>query len=203
MNRNRPSKQPVEKKPESEDFSGLLSIPKSSLPVSISQPPQLFSPTEVKMPETLLQTDPSQQEFERSLFSSLDLIPEIPYELHDYQPKNPVDCPPYFPQMPKMKLFQPEFMKNYDLDTLFYIFFYTPGTAQQFFAGQELKKRNWVYHKINKTWYHKLSEAYEKTDNYEIAKYEYFDHDSQDNWRIRQVESFKMEYDSINDDFHH
>ncbi|OHS98231.1 hypothetical protein TRFO_35434 [Tritrichomonas foetus] len=200
MNKGSIPRKPQEKKRDAEDFSALISLPRMGPSLPTNHPAQMFQPIDVKIPENLLQTDPTQQDYEKALFSSFDLIPDVPYELHDYEPQNPADVPPYFPKLPNMKLFQPEFLKNYDLNTLFYIFFYFPGTTQQFFAGKELKKRNWVYHKVYQTWYHRLSEPSEKTDEYEIAKFEYFDHHSQEWWRIKQSDVFKLEYSLVDCD---
>ncbi|KAK8860232.1 CCR4-NOT transcription complex, subunit 3 [Tritrichomonas musculus] len=187
-------KKTPEKKQDLDDFSALISMPKNTSSISTVQSQKIYNMPEAKTPEELLQTDPTQREFERALFTSLDLIPDIPYDLIGYQPQNPVNVPTEYPQTPNMKLFQPEFLKNYDLSTLFYIFYYFPGSTQQYFAGEELKKRNWIYHNMNKTWYHRLSEPCEKTSDYEIGKFEYFDSVSKDYWGIKQIEAFKLEY---------
>lgn len=193
MSNSATSKKTPAKKQDSDDFSALTSLPKNISPVSMLQSTKINNIIDAKTPEELLQTDPTQREFERALFTSLDLIPDIPYELADYKPKNQADVPPEFPQTPNMKLFQPEFLKNYDLSTLFYIFFYFPG-AYQYFAGEELKKRNWIYHNMKKTWFHRLSEPFDKTNEYEIANFEYFDTSPEDFWKIKQIEAFQLEY---------
>ena len=94
-----------------------------------------------------------------------------------------------------MKLLQPESLRKYDLSTLFFIFFFFAGTPQQYFAGQELKSRDWVYNTKFQTWFHRISEPTEKTSTYEVAKFEYFDHS--ESWVIRESPSFKFEYDQL------
>ena len=99
-----------------------------------------------------------------------------------------------------MKLLQPEFFTKYDLDTLFFIFFYLTGTPQQYFAGKELKKRGWVFHKQYQSWFRLVGEATETTDQYQIGKFEYFDHASHENWMIRPRTNFKLEFSMIEKD---
>jgi CCR4-NOT transcription complex subunit 3 len=105
-----------------------------------SNPSQLFQPVEVSAP------DIPAQEFAHALYSVLDLIPDVPYDIDDYKPQNPVETPKSYPPMPNMKLLQPEFFRRCDASTLFYIFFYFPGTPQQCFAGRELRQRGWRFH---------------------------------------------------------
>lgn len=196
MSNSANSKKTPTKKQDPDDFSALTALPRNTSKITAIQSPKVYNIIDVSTPEELLQTDPTQREFERALFTSLDLIPDIPYDLQNYEPQNPGEVPSYFPQTPNIKLFQPEFLKNYDLSTLFYIFYYFPGSFQ-YFAGEELKKRNWVYHNINKTWYHRLSEPSEKTSEYEIGKFEFFDTSSKDFWRVKQINPFKLEYKCV------
>ena len=45
---------------------------------------------------------------------------------------------------------------KFDLETLFFTFYYQQGTIQQYFAAVELKKKNWMFHKKYQTWFKKL-----------------------------------------------
>ena len=157
----------------------------------------LFQPVEIKSPEQLMQTDMSQQEFAHALSLAADLIPDVPYELCDFKPQHPVETPATFPQMPNVKLLQPEFFCRFDISTLFYIFFYFQGTSQQYFAGRELKQRGWRFHTKYQTWFHRVGEPTEITPQYEIGKFEYFDHNTSAGWCIRQRNSLKLEYSCL------
>jgi CCR4-NOT transcription complex subunit 3 len=179
--------------PEPSDF-GSVPLPVKRIP---SNPSQLFQPVEVVAPDRILQTDIPPQEFAHALYSSLDLIPDVPYDIDDYKPQNPVETPKSYPQMPNMKLLQPEFFRRYDASTLFYIFFYFPGTPQQYFAGRELKQRGWRFHTKYQTWFKRATEPTEITQQYEVGKFDYLDHKVPDGWAVRQRSGFKLEYEYL------
>ncbi|OHT08420.1 hypothetical protein TRFO_23106 [Tritrichomonas foetus] len=195
-----------------EDFPSLASLPKKTPPVSISiqrkdqqnnsippppPPNDTFPSTDSRLPESLLKTEITQQDFCHALSSELNLIPDPPYEDHEVDTSNSIDTPLSYPQTKNMKLIQPEFFKKYDLSTLFFIFFYLPGTSQQYFAGRELLNREWVFHKKYQTWFKRIEEPKEKTPEYEIAKFEYFDHATNEGWCVRQRPNFKLEYECV------
>lgn len=49
-----------------------------------------------------------------------------------YAPKNPYQAPSYYPQTPPPGLFEnPAMFEKFDIDTLFFIFYYQQGTYQQ------------------------------------------------------------------------
>ena len=182
-----PKPQESKKQEADDDFSELLSIPRTptALP-RLSYPPIDPNSFEDSQPPEIFQPE---------LFQSLDLILEAPYEMVDYQPENPVETPKFFPQSPKMKLLRPEFMEKVDVSTLFYIFYYFPGTSYQFFAANQLKKRDWMFNKIEKTWYHRISEVLQKGEDFEIAKFEVFDHNNAE-WMVKKVVT-KIEYNNF------
>lgn len=205
-----------------EEFPSLSSLPKrpqtpslketQSGPSSLNNPPaspqaqpapptvspaEQFASFDIKSPENLLTTDLTQKDFGHALQASLEMIPDTPYDIPEPPPDSAADLPPGYPQYPKMKLLQPDFFKKFDLSTLFFIFFYQPGTPQQYFAGQELKRRDWRFHTRYQTWFHRLSEPTEKTVSYEIGKFEYFDHGTPEEWCMRQRNPFKFEYEHL------
>ena len=193
MNKQQTAQQKIDESTNEEDeLPNLSSFQKNPRFIPQTIPTDVF-PT--NFPNILAQADLKRQNYEHDLFTGIDLIPDVPYDLADYQPQNPIEVPSYFPQMPNMKLLQPEFMSKFDNLTLFYIFYYFPGTQFQFFAGKELKKRNWVFHTKQQNWYHRLTEPVELTSEYQIAKFEYFDHSSNRGaWSINQINSFKFEF---------
>lgn len=48
-----------------------------------------------------------------------------------YQPRNPFSNPTYYPQQPLIIFDNPVLYEKFDMDTLFYIFYYQQGTYQQ------------------------------------------------------------------------
>ncbi|OHS93321.1 hypothetical protein TRFO_11955 [Tritrichomonas foetus] len=193
-----------------EEFPSLSSLPKKNPPPPVSiqrphstpappppPPNDTFPSSDARSPENILQTELTQQDFCHALSAEMNLIPDPPYDAHEVDSSNAIETPPSYPQTKNMKLIQPEFFKKYDLSTLFFIFFYSPGTSQQYFAGRELQNRDWYYHIKYQTWFHRLEEPKEKTAEYEIAKYEYFDHATNEGWCVRQRLNFRLDFDSI------
>jgi CCR4-NOT transcription complex subunit 3 len=188
---------PKVERPSDTADHGTISLLSKKNPSAPAAHQQSFQPVEIESPETVLQTDLSPEEFSHALFSSIDLIPDVPYELDDYKPQNPVETPKSYPQVPNMRLLQPEFFRRYDISTLFYIFFYFPGSSQQSFAARELKQRSWRFHTKYQTWFHRLSEPTELTNEYEVGHFEYFDHREPDGWCVRERANFKLEYNHL------
>lgn len=54
---------------------------------------------------------------------------------------------------------------KFDLDTLFFAFYYQQGTYQQYLAAMELKKKSWMFHKKYHTWFRKAEQA-----DYQLSK---------------------------------
>ena len=59
-----------------------------------------------------------------------------------YVPKNPYPTPPYYPQQPHPILSSPSLFANLDIETLFYVFYYLPGTYQQCVLCSPLSSHN-------------------------------------------------------------
>lgn len=202
---NPPNQPSVSRAHSTSQLPSNVSQPASS-PLQQSNPPQqqstqpfdLFPSSDARSSENLLQTELTQQDFCRALSSEMNLIPDPPYDSHDVvRTENTIDTPPSYPQTKNMKLVQPEFFKKYDLSTLFFIFFYSPGTSQQYFAGRELQNRDWHYHIKFQTWFHRIEEPKEKTPEFEISKFEYFDHSTSEGWCVRKRDNFKLEFNYI------
>ena len=73
----------------------------------------------------------------------------------NYMPKRPLklnqkECE-HFPKMPIFNT--PEQIEKFNLDTLFFLFYYQQGSYQQYLAGKALKQLNWRYHKKYLTWF--------------------------------------------------
>ncbi|GAA5933648.1 hypothetical protein JCM1841_004506, partial [Sporobolomyces salmonicolor] len=109
-----------------------------------------------------------------------------------YVPRNPYATPTYYPQEPSSQFASPALFAKLDVDTLFYIFYYCPGTYLQFLAAAELKKQSWRFHKQYLTWFQRANEPTTITETYEQGVYLYFDWEG--SWCQRRKADFKFEY---------
>jgi len=87
-----------------------------------------------KMLESGYTSIPQPQDTEK--FVNPEFLPKpIPYELYRpkyYVPRNPFQTPPYYPQSPHHLLSTAGIFSQLDVETLFYVFYYLPGTYQQY-----------------------------------------------------------------------
>ncbi|CEG78959.1 Putative Potential mRNA deadenylase and CCR4-NOT complex subunit Not5p [Rhizopus microsporus] len=114
-----------------------------------------------------------------------------------YQPKNPFNTPTYYPQQPLAIFDNPMLYEKFDIDTLFFIFYYQPGTYQQYLAARELKKQSWRFHKKYSTWFQRHEEPKTITEDYEQGIYIYFDYENA--WCQRKKNDFRFEYRYLED----
>jgi len=115
-----------------------------------------------------------------------------------YIPRNPYVTPPYYPQSPLDILSTPALFAQLDVETLFYVFYYLPGSYQQYLAAQELKKQSWRFHVKYLTWFQRHSEPQAITDEYEQGVYVYFDWEG--SWCQRKKSDFRFEYRYLSED---
>jgi CCR4-NOT transcription complex subunit 3 len=115
-----------------------------------------------------------------------------------YVPKNPWQTPSYYPQQPHPLLSRPEIFSQLEVETLFWIFYYSPGTYQQYLAARELKKQSWRFHVKYLTWFQRHSEPQAITDEYEQGVYVYFDWEG--SWCQRRKNDFRFEYRYLSED---
>ncbi|SPO31842.1 related to NOT3 - general negative regulator of transcription, subunit 3 [Ustilago trichophora] len=135
----------------------------------------------------------------KSLESSFMNVPE-PLDSDKpkyYVPKNPFPTPSYYPQTPASVFDNPALYSKFDVDTLFYIFYYQQGTYHQYLAAKELKKQSWRFHKQYLTWFQRHSEPQAITDEYEQGVYVYFDWEG--SWCQRKKSDFRFEYRWLED----
>ncbi|GAA6061000.1 hypothetical protein JCM10212_000686 [Sporobolomyces blumeae] len=109
-----------------------------------------------------------------------------------YVPRNPFATPTYYPQEPSSQFGSPALFAKLDVDTLFYIFYYCPGTYLQYLAAAELKKQSWRFHKQYLTWFQRANEPTTITETFEQGVYLYFDWEG--SWCTRRKADFKFEY---------
>ncbi|RUS26395.1 Not1 N-terminal domain, CCR4-Not complex component-domain-containing protein [Jimgerdemannia flammicorona] len=118
-----------------------------------------------------------------------------------YQPRNPYPVPSYYPQHPQQPptatFDNPALFEKFDIDALFFIFYYQQGTYQQYLAARELKKQSWRFHKKYLTWFQRHEEPKIITDEYEQGTYIYFDYEGA--WCQRKKTEFRFEYRFLED----
>jgi len=158
---------------------------------------QKFQPIELNVPKDLLETKLMSYEFANSLFLAAEILPDIPIAKSNYVPQNMKETPQEYPKNVFQRGLLPDFFVKYDVSTLFYIFFYFPGTKFQDYAGKELILRGWKFHREFKTWFCRVSEPKEINKDYEIGEYDYFDYNSSSGWCIRRKKDFRFDYECL------
>ena len=96
-----------------------------------------------------------------------------------YRPEVPV--PPTgsnFPREPLALFDDQRWYSRVDPDTLFYVFYYRQGSAQQYMAAKALKDQSWRFHKQYQTWFQRHEEPKTITEDFEQGTYRFFDYES-------------------------
>lgn len=81
-----------------------------------------------------------------------------------------------FPTVPMYN--RKENFQRFDLETLFFAFYYQQGTYQQYLAAMELKRKNWLFHKKYHTWFRKAEPSDLSSREQLNGKYVYFDYEA-------------------------
>ncbi|TFK73033.1 hypothetical protein BDN72DRAFT_835356 [Pluteus cervinus] len=115
-----------------------------------------------------------------------------------YSPRNPYQTALYYPQEPLPLLSTTTLFSQLDVETLFYVFYFLPGTYQQFLAAKELKRQSWRFHVKYLTWFQRHSEPQAITEDYEQGVYVYFDWEG--SWCQRKKSDFRFEYRYLSED---
>ncbi|ATY65554.1 CCR4-NOT transcription complex, subunit 3 [Cordyceps militaris CM01] len=116
-----------------------------------------------------------------------------------YFPENPVpQGGSSFPRTPLAIFEDPRLYQRIDPDTLFYVFYYKQGSAQQYLAAKALKDQSWRFHKQYQTWFQRHEEPKSITEEYEQGTYRFFDYES--TWMNRRKADFKFAYKFLEDE---
>ncbi|UKZ91207.1 uncharacterized protein TrAFT101_006200 [Trichoderma asperellum] len=116
-----------------------------------------------------------------------------------YRPDMPVpQTGSGFPTQPLPIFDDPRLYSRIDPDTLFYVFYYKQGTAQQYLAAKALKDQSWRFHKQYQTWFQRHEEPKNITEEFEQGTYRFFDYES--TWMNRRKADFKFAYKFLEDD---
>lgn len=122
-------------------------------------------------------------------------ILNMPY-FKEIEPKYPIvkssKVPSFFPRHPFMHFNNPNFYKKFDLDTLFFIFYYFKGNIQQTYAAIKLKHYAWRFHLKYKMWFQRLDEPKLITSEYEKGEFLFFDYET--SWNFMKKNDFVFEY---------
>lgn len=114
----------------------------------------------------------------------------------EIEPKYPIrkkcKVPIFFPKHSFMHFSNPNFYKRFDLDTLFFIFYYFKGHVQQTYAAIRLKQYAWRYHLKYKMWFQRLDEPKLITCEYEKGEFLFFDYETA--WNFMKKNDFVFEY---------
>jgi CCR4-NOT transcription complex subunit 3 len=115
-----------------------------------------------------------------------------------FTPKQPFTVPSYYPSNPPPILENPAIFERFELDTLFFIFYYQQKTYAQYLSARELKRQSWRFHKKYLTWFQRHEEPKTITDECEQGTYIYFDYEG--NWCQRKKSEFTFEYRYLEDE---
>ncbi|KAF7723689.1 proteinral negative regulator of transcription subunit 5 [Apophysomyces ossiformis] len=176
----------------------------STLQPSSQPPPDVYEPL---LPMSLADLGPSFEAVKSKALNDEDMM--YTYQMLDaslqnvpdlidserpkvYEPRTPCQTPSYYPQQPLAIFDNPVLFEKFDMDALFFIFYYQQGTYQQYLAARELKKQSWRFHKKYLTWFQRHEEPKIITDDYEQGTYIYFDYEGA--WCQRKKTEFRFEY---------
>lgn len=102
-----------------------------------------------------------------------------------------ISVPDFFPRQ-SIHIFEgPEIYHKLDIDTLFFIFYFS-NDEKQLFSARELKKYSWRFHTKYCTWFQRLEEPKLITEYYEQGVFLFFDYEV--TWTNRKKKDFTFEY---------
>ncbi|KAI0939098.1 hypothetical protein AcV5_000608 [Taiwanofungus camphoratus] len=168
----------------------------SAFPGSLSDLVMSFENVKQKAPHRMSNLDQVHKLLQGS-YSSMPQ-PQDTEKPKYYVPRNPIQTPPYYPQAPNPILNTAGIFSQLDVETLFYVFYFHPGTYQQFLAAKELKRQSWRFHVKYLTWFQRHSEPQAITEEYEQGVYVYFDWEG--SWCQRKKSDFRFEYRYLSED---
>ncbi|RNF12682.1 NOT5 protein (NOT5) [Trypanosoma rangeli] len=114
-----------------------------------------------------------------------------------FEPSNPTDCPSYYPQQVLPALASADIYREFELETLFFIFYYHQNTYQQYYAAKQIKVQSFRYHTQLNTWFKRNGHMKESQEGSERGSFIFFNYE--DTWRIEEKEDFTFEYQYLED----
>lgn len=201
----------LDREPREAKSSSLIPPPRSAqrsepTPASTAPPAATAAPAPVApqaAPAGTTASATSQSAAQQSHSAALAMLEQsarnLPHpldseKLKPYLPPNPYKTPAWYPQVMHPSLSSPETLARFEIEALFFIFYYQPNTYQQLLAARELKKQSWRYHKRYLTWFQRHNSPKETTEEHERGSYIYFDYESGWCQRIKNDFIFKYQY---------
>lgn len=108
-----------------------------------------------------------------------------------YFPENPYPVPSYYPLSPLPILAMSELVSKFDVNVLFFMFYYVKNPYFRKSAITELINKSWMYHVKLMKWFKRLGELRAANEEYEIGDYVYFDHEN--TWSQKKKLDFTFE----------
>ncbi|KAL4502352.1 hypothetical protein ABPG72_011939 [Tetrahymena utriculariae] len=99
---------------------------------------------------------------------------------------------------PKYKMLSEDVFSKFDLETLFFIFYFQKNTYEQYNAAKTLKNKSWRYHKKYMTWFQRLEAPKIQEEEYEQGTYVIFDYEK--GWIQRKKVDFNFKYTYLEDE---
>ena len=83
-----------------------------------------------------------------------------------------------------------DLLTNFDIDTLFFIFFEQPNPVAKEMARKEILKRGWMFNSEYKTFFKLRGEPKNSNNDFIEGDFDLFDHEN--DWKIKPVNNFKF-----------
>ena len=105
-----------------------------------------------------------------------------------YYPKNIHLLSNKYPAYP-LRL-KSEILPNFDIDTLFFMFFVQSDPVAKEIARKEIIKRGWMLNSKDKSFYKLKGEPKNRTEDYIEGDFDFFDYEKE--WKIKPINNFKF-----------
>ena len=83
-----------------------------------------------------------------------------------------------------------ELLPNFDIDTLFFMFFEQPNPVVKEMARKAIIDRGWMFNHAYKTFFKIRGEPKARTQEYIEGDFDLFDHEKE--WKIKTIDNFKF-----------
>ena len=112
----------------------------------------------------------------------------VPEDSNFYIPQNILNHKTPFPSVPpNLNL---ELFEKFNEDTLMFIFFDQSHTQAKYYAGKQLTKKGWMFHKKFNTFFEPIKPLKVQNEEYIEGRFRYWDYET---WTAIDKKSFKFE----------
>lgn len=183
---------------ESIDGNKIEEIPLSAADIWKNAAKILDSKKVVKKPQTTTKEEMPEKKKEKKTYTQNEFVDALKHSILNRCTikktkisSNKVQVPDFFPKKPIHIFSGPDVYQMLDIDTLFFIFYFSRN-ERQVFSARELKKYSWRYHTKYNTWFQRLEEPKLITEYYEQGIFLFFDFEV--TWTNRKKKDFTFEY---------